>query len=123
MECTKAKITRDSRKKWDLDGRLLKVYGNGVKKGSVKSRREEVVAAQLRAGHVTRSAYYKKRFKIDEDGRCPKCREEEDKDHVWNCPAEIINKRDMGLPMIAEPELASKVVVVVHGRIGGVSEP
>ncbi len=64
----------------------IRVYGSGIRREKW-SRREEVVLAQVRAGHCPSTKYYQKRFGIAEEAKCDDCSEEEGKDHVWDCAA------------------------------------
>ena len=54
--------------------------------GGATSRLEEVLNAQVRSGHCSRTKYYRKRFGEAEDGLCEGCGEEEDRDHLLKCP-------------------------------------
>jgi len=104
----RARLRRETRKKWTLENRHAEVYGEGIKREEERPRREEVLGAQLRAGHVTSSAYYRKRFNIEQDGTCHRCGEEEEKDHIWECPADDATRLSMGIPVTASPKIASK---------------
>ena len=61
------------------------MYGEKVRRAKGAKRKEQVLLAQLRAGHCPKTRYYQKRVGISEDGRCERCGEEEEKDHWVEC--------------------------------------
>ena len=86
LQVAKKHIRRQVVYKPQLQGRLLEVYGEKVarKEGS---RKVEVLMAQMRAGHITGSAYYRGRIGTLEEVTCPRCGQEEEKDHWLVCDA------------------------------------
>jgi len=66
----KARLRRKRRKKWVLEVRHKDVYGAGISRKRDKPKREDTLVVQIRASHVPRSAYYRKRFQIDPGGEC-----------------------------------------------------
>ena len=69
-----------------LQGRLREVYSAKVRR-AIGGRRQEVMLAQMRAGHDVDSAYYQARIGAREGAECPRCSQTEDKDHWLECGA------------------------------------
>ena len=79
--------------------RCARVYGGGmrVKEEESLSREDRVRLARLRTGHSLELEGYKERIGKPSDGRCRRCREgKEDLDHVWECPAGDLKRRELG---------------------------
>ena len=70
-----------------LEGRLKEVYGEKIIRKKGMTRREQVVLAQLRAGHCNETKYYRKRTGQIEEAICDDCGGEEEKDHIFYCGA------------------------------------
>jgi ribonuclease HI len=79
-------IGRMLRKMTIQDERVRKVYKKKIKRG-VCSRREEVIAAQVRSGHCPRTRYYQARINQDPPPICELCDEVMEKDHLVECEA------------------------------------
>jgi ribonuclease HI len=73
---------------------------------TTNTRKEEVLLAQLRAGHCPRTKYWRGRFLNSEDTQCDDCGEEESKDHVWECPALAAKRRKQFDEDVCGPEVA-----------------
>ena len=96
MDAARSRIKREVRYEPELDERARKVWARKISRTS-EGRKEQVMLAQLRAGHCARTKYYKKRIGQLEDATCEKCGEEEEKDHWMECPAWETTRRRMGL--------------------------
>lgn len=85
LEAAKKTVYREICYQPKLEGRLAEVYGKGVSRKGDAKRREQVLLAQLRAGHCPRTAYYQKRIGMRDEAKCSRCGREEEKDHWALC--------------------------------------
>ena len=78
---------REIRYRPRLEERLEAVYKERIERRAGSTRKEQVLMAQLRAGHCprTRYMYYEHRIGWRDDAKCEKCGEEESKDHWLEC--------------------------------------
>ena len=86
MGTMKCMIQRKNGMPKPQDARIKRVYERKIRRMERSTRREQVVMAQLRTGHCSRTAYYRKRIGLDETGECEDCGETEEKDHIFVCP-------------------------------------
>ncbi|MEL7306976.1 MAG: reverse transcriptase domain-containing protein [Pseudomonadota bacterium] len=84
LQAAKRRIYREISYRPRLEGRLEEVYRSLQRKENAP-RREQVLMAQLRAGHCPKTAYYQKRIGLREEAVCRRCGAEEVKDHWLEC--------------------------------------
>ena len=87
LEAAKRRIYRGIEYRPNLEGRLEAVYGEGIRRAKNTTRKEQVILAQLRAGHCPKTKYYQHRIGMSDDARCERCGQEESKDHWLECDA------------------------------------
>ena len=116
LEVAKRQIRREVKYNPPLQGRLLEVYGEAVARAP-GTRRQQVLLAQLRAGHRPGSAYYRARIGVQERATCPDCGEVEDKDHWLVCGVLAAARVECGIRGIAD--LADEASMVQFLRRAG----
>ena len=95
LEAAKRKIAREVGWKPELDERTRRVYAGRIRKVENAGRKDEVILAQIRAGHCPKMKGYRKRIGASEDGMCDLCNEEEEeKDHFMFCSALDAKRRE-----------------------------
>ena len=101
FEGVKKRLKRVERRTEWINKRCKMVYGAGevrIKLEDSWTRQQMVFLARLRSGHSLDLAAYRKRIGIEEDGRCPRCEEEEETlEHVLECPAGELMRRECGV--------------------------
>ncbi len=85
LEAAKKAVYRMVGYRPKLEGRLAEVYGEKMRRRKDLRREEQVLLAQLRAGHCPATQYYQKRIGMREEAVCNRCGREEEKDHWIEC--------------------------------------
>lgn len=101
------------REEWENE-RCRKVYGETRLKRKVEdkwSKEDAVSMARLRSGHSLELLAYKKRIGMEKEERCKRCEmEEEDLEHVVDCPAGERRTRMLRIweigNLVKEPEVS-----------------
>jgi len=101
LPSAKKQVYRHIRYKPQLDERLAEVYNRKITKAE-GSRALQVLTAQLRSGHCTKTGYYLHRIGKLESAACSKCGLDEGKDHWLECGAVDAWRRLWGLTGVSD---------------------
>uniref|UniRef100_A0A1I8HLF9 C2 domain-containing protein n=1 Tax=Macrostomum lignano TaxID=282301 RepID=A0A1I8HLF9_9PLAT len=69
---------------------------------STGPRRQQILVAQVRAGHCPDSNYYRNRTGVTEGGPCRLCLDVPDQFHLWTCPKLEAIRRNIGVTNLSD---------------------
>ena len=84
FDVAKRRNCRGMKYKLRMNERLGEVYSDKIRRGA-RNRQEQVVFAQLPAGHCPKTDYYQQRIGKEESANCDRCGQVQSKDHWLEC--------------------------------------